>query len=78
MKIIEVEWEDSCSIANQWMKPNGDLEPSLCKSVGYLVSKNKKRIVIAQNYNDESGEVHNQFIIPRGCVIKIKEVVIER
>ena len=73
-KIVEVIWEDSCSIANQWMRPNGELEPSHCKSVGYLVSKNKKRIVIAQNYNDESGEVHNQFIIPKGCIRSIREI----
>lgn len=73
-KIIEVIWDDSCSIANQWMKPNGELEPSHCKSVGYLVSKNKKSIVLAQSQHDETGEVHNQFIIPRGCIKKITEL----
>lgn len=74
MLIVEVEWDDSCSYANQWMQPNDNLEASLCKSVGYLVAKNKNRIVLAQSQHDDSDEVHNQFVIPRGCVKSIRNL----
>ena len=72
MKLVEVKWEDATSYANQWMTPDGNLEPMSCMTVGYVVSKNKNKLVLAQSQHED--EVHNQFVIPRGCIKSIRDI----
>ena len=72
-KIIEVSWLDACSFGNMWVSPDDEVTCSHCKSVGYLLKKDKDKIIIAQS-DSNNGEVMNRFVIPKGCITGIKEL----
>ena len=75
MKRVEIEWEDSTAIGG-W-SDSGDLELCQCKTVGYLVTKNRNRVVVVQSTSNGGGsEEHfdNRFGIPRKCIKKITEL----
>jgi hypothetical protein len=71
MKIIEITWEDSGSNKEIWCdKDDYCNEPALCKTVGYLVEKNKTSYVLAQS--DGIEQWGNVFLIPHGAIKKIR------
>ena len=69
--LVYVEWEDSCTVYG-WRDPELD-GPSKIKSVGHLVTKNNKFMVISTSQS-ESGRFVDQLTIPRSCIKKIKKV----
>lgn len=74
--IVEVEWLDSRAFAG-WAHPEEHLErsrPSRCRSVGYLLLKDRERIVLAQSCSDDSGNVADPLAIPRGMVKAIRVI----
>ena len=73
MKVIEINWEDACSVGNAWCDRD-NAEPYKCKTVGYLIKKDHKKIVVAQSHCLENNDVMNKMVIPRGCVLDIKEL----
>ncbi len=76
MKIVEVQWNDSCALSEVWVSKR-DLEeitltPSDCCTVGYLIQENEESISVAQSINDNQfGKI---FTIPLGCVHRIREL----
>ena len=74
LKIVEVEWEDSCTEGG-WQRKGIAKEHTVskCKTAGYLLSKNKERVVISQSMSD-TGNVAEQIAIPRKCINSIKEL----
>lgn len=64
---------DAISYSNLWVAKDGEDEVAHCKSVGYLVKKDREKIVIAQSLAQD-GDVMNKFVIPRGCVRSIREI----
>jgi len=73
MKIVKVTWNDACSRAGwEWRKNKDPLTPLPCISVGFLLSKTKKYVTLAQNLN--KNQVGEQITIPRGMIKKIKRL----
>ena len=73
MKKVYIEWYDAYTL-DSWTLLNEAIELTdrkyLCKTLGWVLSKNKKRIIISHtiNPNQTMGILH----IPTGCIKKIK------
>lgn len=77
MKIVKVEWIDSCASNISWSlvdEFNGDIEPIRIISFGILLQETNDCITIAQNYGLNPKQVCNLMTIPRGCIKKITDV----
>ena len=74
MKIVEIEWVDSGGMTPIWESTEGlePLKPLPIVSVGYLWAAKKKSVVICQSLS--AGQVARRFVIPRGCIKKIRTV----
>ena len=71
MQIVKIEWEDSCAITgwhNQGKFEDYDVSP--CRTVGYLLGKDKKKITVLQSISN-SPSFCEALTIPRGNVKKI-------
>jgi hypothetical protein len=71
MKIVKISWIDSGAPIDIWeLKDEYSTEYALCESVGYLLSKNKDRVVICQSTSDtQYGHV---FVIPTKSITKLE------
>ena len=73
--ILRVKWEDSCSNAawasQEWHEKNAS--PSACESIGYLVTRNKKQISLAQSISS-TGNITDVISIPRQCATSIEVI----
>ena len=76
MKQVLVEWVDSTIWAQKWECHEGAKAMSVnnCRAIGYVISKDKERLVLAQSMCLEDNSVINLLAIPRGCIKKITEV----
>ena len=77
MKIYYVEWLDSSMSTHGWQARSvgEELDLCLCKSVGIIIKKTKKRIVIAPTWSEEN--TSQEGAIPKSCITKmecIKEI----
>jgi hypothetical protein len=70
VKLVIVEWTDSCSDGG-WRIKNNDLKPSQCVTVGFLQFDEKDSIIIAQSRSD-SGNWADRIAIPKGCVKRMR------
>ena len=71
-KPVLIKWEDSGAIDGLVWQFKDDWECNIheCQSIGFLVSKDKRSVVLAQSENkDQYGRL---FAIPTGCIISIK------
>lgn len=75
MREVKVIWVDSKFYSHEWLTPEeaSAIEVGQCETKGYLVFKDKTRIVIAQTRNIDCETVHNLMVIPKGCIVEIKE-----
>ena len=80
-QIVEVEWLDASSLSDQMDLKQGVTRMQLDRrfSLGYLVMKDKDRIVIAATFDPASEERDFDqgdawLVIPRGWVVKIIEL----
>ena len=71
LKIVEVTWHDSCSDGG-WKSLKSSLSGSIstCQSVGYLLQRNRKQVILIQSRSD-TGNLSDQIAIPRTDVVKI-------
>jgi len=71
-RLVIVLWKDIVSDCSWQPKDNVDIEPALCKSVGWLIEKNEETIKIAGSQNSQDwGDV---TCIPTVNVIEIKNL----
>ncbi len=77
LKPVEVEWIDAQSSMNFYniseLKEVGEENLHITKSCGYLIHKDKTKVVLAFMLFGDEGCKHHQ-IIPMGMVKKIKEL----
>ncbi len=75
---VEIEWNDSYSRTQTWYDLNfltSNKQNEFIKSIGYLIKKTKKQVMIAQSlhfeeeYPTKGGHI---FEIPTGCIKRIK------
>ncbi|RJO72876.1 MAG: hypothetical protein C4523_02575 [Myxococcales bacterium] len=71
MKIVRITWHDAEADA-EWAKADDPVTVPECETVGFLVKKTRKEIVIAHTRSGD--DVNGRFSIPRGCVVRIKEI----
>ncbi len=69
MKAVQVTWRDSHRYTYQ-MNPSETIETALIGTVGYLVRRDKKMIVLAQD--DIMGDVRGVIAIPMENVVKVR------
>jgi hypothetical protein len=75
-KRVRIYWQDPTSNP-EWMNLKKALEEnySWCDDIGYLLFKDKRRVIIFASHSfDDDGEltVGNITVYPRGCVKKIE------
>lgn len=74
LPIVEVTWVDAAS-THGWVELRTDQEKPtgliVCQTVGYLTSKTRREIRVAQAM-DELGKVAESWAIPRSNVRKIR------
>ena len=72
MKLVKVDWEDTLGdIGWKNSKDVAMLHPWLCSTVGWLVHKDTKRIIVCSSLSKD-GELWNDHnSIPKGCITKI-------
>lgn len=67
MKLIVITWRDSHRYTYQ-MEADEEVTYCTIKTVGWLVSENKKQIVLAQD--DIEGDIRGVIVIPRENIVK--------
>jgi hypothetical protein len=74
IKIIEIEWVDSCGFGPSWEKKDSlePLYPSSVRSTGFLVEKTRQHITIAQSIS--SDQLAGRLCIPNGCIKRVKKL----
>lgn len=73
MKILKVEWIDSCASDLHWQlieDLDEVIEPINIISYGVLVRESKDSITIAQNYGLNPLQCCSLMTIPKGCIKK--------
>lgn len=72
--IVEVEWEDA-SFREALLTPEAARldEPYLCKTVGWLVAKDKHRIRLAMHQIND-GRVRDLMVIPMALVRRVRRL----
>lgn len=75
MKIVRVEWIDSCFRTGWNRKDALKQKPASCETVGFLMSKNKEAIVIASSISDD--DCADGITIPIKCIKTIKNLDIQ-
>ena len=74
VRFVRVDWIDSVTNGG-WSAANSvstGAEPTHIVSGGFLLEKNKRRVVIAQSLSESTQEVCNLLTIPRGNVVRIR------
>ena len=66
--LILIDWADACAATSAWQQ---GIEIAPCSTVGFLVKKDKKQLVIAHTKAFD-GQHAGQFAIPRGFVKEYK------
>ena len=70
---VKVIWADARSYSGEWTDLDRIklFEPEICNTKGYVVNETDKLLMVAQSIS-ECG-AYNIMVIPKGCIIKIKE-----
>lgn len=74
MKVVEVEWVDS-AFRTRWSDREDARKyqhVATCKSVGYLLSKDKREVRLVGSQETETRDVSAGMSIPRRAVTKIR------
>ncbi len=76
LRIVEVEWVDSC-VKGGWRMREEYLEGkglSQCRTVGYLLRSDRQEVMVVQSQSNTGG-VADSMTIPRRCVKKIRYLI---
>lgn len=76
-KVVEVTWQDSNSYS-RWAPLTDYAEnhhTAACKTVGYLLKKDKQEVTIIMTQSDvNEGDGMQGLAIPLGCVTRIRVI----
>jgi len=76
-ELVFVEWQDSYGCSSSWQEINPDGEPQmmLCHSVGWIIRKNKKCVVIVPHLSQNEELAKQQgcgdMTIPTASIVRI-------
>ena len=77
-KLLKVFWKDT--VASAYWMTHGQAKKGRAAnvvSVGYLVRKNKKKVILAGTMDTSSHtgcDYNSVIVIPTGCIIKMEEI----
>ena len=71
--LVEVHWTDSYTMHGWRGDEQPDGEPLECRSVGYLVKRSKKVVVVCQNVS-EQGSTGDWMTIPASCIRRVRRL----
>jgi hypothetical protein len=76
MRVVKVEWIDSCTSDINWvlLEDINEVEPINITTYGTVIKETDEYIVIAQNYGSNPEQVCNITSIPKGCIKNIIEL----
>ena len=81
MRYIEVQWTDSAHLPDRWMdldEAKGIAAQMLqIASVGIVIEEKQEYLLLARSLDDQ-GHASGVFQIPRGCILRIKELDAEQ
>lgn len=77
--LVEVVWVDAVASSNGWVGVKKAIKKSqleTCRTVGHLIHKGRKRVVVALTYSREGKkrEVNQTIAIPRSWVLTISRL----
>lgn len=74
LPLVQVTWSDAMGQAG-WIRPEdaAELEPVVVHTVGWLVFKSKKKVVLVGSHND-AGDYGDPTVIPTDWVLKIRRL----
>lgn len=70
-QVVRVEWDDSCSY-HGWWKDGEEFDTSVVVTVGILVSRTKKFVIISSSLDGTCNRWVDPLVIPMSAVRKIK------
>ena len=70
-QLVEVVWQDITAYSD-WT-PLPEVKLPTFKTIGYLVEKNKERVILAHT-KDEKGDWFGFDLFPRGCVLSMSKI----
>jgi len=78
-RLVMVEWIDAISHdGGAWLSADDDnLEPSNCRSVGWVLKDTERYIHIAAHFSNDGADMGGDICIPKGCIKRVKGLVIE-
>ncbi len=71
--IVDVQWDDAWGSEDKngtKSKPD-KCEPWLKRTVGFLVKRNKKGVLVSQELNEDGAYEYNTFV-PKGAITKMR------
>lgn len=72
--IVEVEWVDAMATQG-WDSPQRHLRGTgRCRTVGYLLERNKAHVILLQSECDHNGEVGESLAIPAPCIKRMRRL----
>ena len=73
MKKVEITWSDTSASTGWYHRESLATQKCVvCKSIGYLVHKDKERVVLSGMMGDE--EFNSIQYIPKGCIKEIRQI----
>lgn len=74
---VLIEWSDIVDGGGEWHHGEEPLKPVLVRTIGFVLSKTKKHIVVARDYYFQDGKrvLGGRLAIPLGCVERITPLV---
>lgn len=73
LRPVTVIWKDIFDDGPNWQDGDTHLLPVTVRTTGYLLTDNKKHIVLVRDYYDHNGKrtLGGRVAIPKGCIEKI-------
>ena len=74
-RMVEIEWVDSATTRG-WNSPGQFVESPLahCRTVGYLLKRTKKYVVVVQSLGDDTHNAGEGLGIPASCVKRLRRL----
>lgn len=75
MKMVYVEWLDSCSLDGAVWFDHDDVKamiPHKCVTIGFIRKETKKKFILVSSLAD--GLDSGIMCIPKGCITKIRRI----
>ncbi len=76
LPIVLVDWIDADTATDGWKERErvGAESVRIVHSAGFLISKDKERLIVVTDFDPTTDNVNGGTVIPRGMVKKIKRL----